>query len=116
MEDAALGALPAQDAVSEDQLDAFRLAVDPTIKGVKGLEELHRLARRLLGARPLVTKHCPAPKRAGTRRIRGEMYGQDRAIPLRFLARLGHQREMEGIIPPGFQPGGNLVGGLGRPG
>src|SRR5215469_3975040 len=75
VEDGSFGALPAEDAVSEDQLDAFGLAVDPTIKRIKGLEELHRLPRRLFAASPFVTQHRPAPQRGSARRVPGELYG-----------------------------------------
>src|SRR5258707_11062262 len=48
VEDAALGARPAQDTVSENQLDALGFAVDAPIKRIKGFEDAHRLAGGLL--------------------------------------------------------------------
>src|SRR5215831_4184238 len=73
VEDIALGALPAQDAVAKYELDALRLTIDAAVKRVKGLEQAHRLARRLLVTRPFVAKRRPAAKNGHSRRVRREL-------------------------------------------
>src|SRR5260370_24976579 len=45
--DASFGAAPAENAVTENQLDALGFAVDAAIAGVKGLEDSHSSAIRL---------------------------------------------------------------------
>src|SRR5579864_1176765 len=62
VKDVAFGALPAQDAIAKDELDALRFAIDAAIKRIKRLEEAHRLARGLLDAGPVVAKRRPAAK------------------------------------------------------
>ena len=74
VEDAALGALPTQDAVAEDELDALRFAVDAAVKGIKSFKEAHGLARRLFGARPLIAEGRPASQCGNPSRIRRELY------------------------------------------
>src|SRR5215471_2361453 len=106
--------LPAQDAVSQDQLDALRLAVDTAIKRIKGLEEAHRLARGLFGASPLVTQRCPAAKSGQSRRIRRKLYRQFFAVPLRLFAALDNARQVERIVPARLEPGNNFAGRLRR--
>src|SRR5215467_6052300 len=73
VEDVALGALPAQNAVAQHELDALRLTIDAAVKRVKGLEQAHRLAHRLLVTRPFVAKRRPAAKNGHSRRVRREL-------------------------------------------
>src|SRR5690348_4198117 len=102
VKDAAFGALPAQDAVSEDKLDALGLTVDAAVKRIKGLEEAHGLARGPFGTSPFVAKGRPATKSGQPRGIRGELYGQSRAIHLVLLAGFDHARQIGRIVPAGL--------------
>ena len=45
VEDAAFRALPAQDAVTKNQLDALGFAIDTPVQGIKSLKDAHGLAR-----------------------------------------------------------------------
>src|SRR5258708_12756041 len=47
MVDAAFGAVPTENAVAKNQLDALGFAVDAAIEGVKGLEDFHGGTTRL---------------------------------------------------------------------
>src|SRR6266849_7987150 len=73
MEDAAFGALPAQNAVTENKLDALGFAIDAAIKRIKGFKDAHRQTRRLFGAGPVVAKRSPTAKGGQARRIAGEL-------------------------------------------
>ena len=69
VENSALRALPTQNAISHNELDAFGLAIDAPIEGIKSLEDAHGRARGLFGFRPLVAKERPASKRGKSPRI-----------------------------------------------
>src|SRR5262252_5913684 len=62
VKDIAFRAQPAQDAISQDKLDALGFTVDAAIERIKGLEEAHRLPRGLLCSSPFVPKGRPAAK------------------------------------------------------
>src|SRR5580704_10367770 len=53
MIDASFRPKPAHDAISEDELDALRLAIDAAVECVKGFEDFHRRSSRLFGFHPL---------------------------------------------------------------
>src|SRR5919109_1303330 len=112
VKDAAFRTLPAQDAVSQDEFDALRLTINAAVERIKGLEEPHGLARRLFSARPFIAEWRPAAERGQSCRVRRELYGQVFAIPLRFVARLNHARQIGRIVPARLQPRDDFVGRL----
>src|ERR1700732_4807792 len=60
MIDASFRALPTQDAVSEDEFDALRFAIDTAVERVKCLEDFHRRASGLFGFQPFLAQELPA--------------------------------------------------------
>src|SRR5215472_8976101 len=70
VKDATLGTLPAQDAVSQDKLDALGFTINAAVERIKCLEEVHRPARGFFTAGPFVAKRSPAPKSGHSRGIR----------------------------------------------
>src|SRR5580658_7319985 len=67
--DASFRPTPAQDAVSEDELDAFRLAINAAVERVKGFEDFHRRSGRLFGFHPLISQKLPTFQACGPNRI-----------------------------------------------
>src|SRR5258708_23851709 len=67
-------ALPisAQDAIPQDEIHAFRLAIDATVERVKGFEDFHRRASGLFGSYPLVARKLPTLQRRRPGRTVGE--------------------------------------------
>src|SRR5215469_10295251 len=116
VEDVALGALPAQNAVAENKFNTLRFAVDAAVKRIEGLKEAHRLARGLLRASPLVAKGRPAAKSCQSCRVRRELNCQLFPVSLGLFAGFSNQSKVRGIIPAAFQPRNNLFGRLGRRG
>src|SRR5258707_5490894 len=62
MVDAAFGAAPTENAVSENQLDALGFAVDAAMERVQGFEDFHRRASRLFIPGPFFARHFPTPQ------------------------------------------------------
>src|SRR6266852_575881 len=91
VEDFALGALPAQNAITHNELDAFGLAIDAAIEGIKSFEDSHGRARGLLGFCPLVAKERPAAKRGESHRIGSKLGLLCFAVFGGFLSRLENQ-------------------------
>src|SRR5215813_10571194 len=60
MENAAFGALPAQDAVSENEFDPLGFTINASVKGVKRFENFHRRASRLFSFHPVIPHELPA--------------------------------------------------------
>src|SRR5215470_2538197 len=74
MKNSTFGALPAQDAVSQNQLNALGFTVDAAIKRIKGLEDVHRLPCGLFRASPFVAQGCPAAEHGQPRWICRELH------------------------------------------
>src|SRR6267143_146389 len=64
--DAALGAAPAQNAVPQNKLDAFGLAIDAAVQRVKRLEDFHASTSGLFIFCPFIAEGLPALKRRGS--------------------------------------------------
>ena len=114
MVDAALGATPAQNAVSQNKLDAFGLAIDAAVEGVKRLEDFHANASGLFVSCPVVTEGFPSLKRQRSRDAVGELHGS--RFDLVFRLRPGFEEGdlMRRVIPAGLQPLANFCRRRGR--
>src|ERR1700694_5368142 len=64
--DSSLGAAPAQNAVPQNKLDAFGLAIDAAVQRVKRLEDSHASTRGLFIFCPFIAEGLPALKRHGS--------------------------------------------------
>src|SRR5260370_41490852 len=94
MINAALRATPAQDAISQDELHAFRFAIDATVERIKRLEELHRRTSGLFRFQPLIAQKLPTLQDRAPRRIVRELHSFRLCAILGFLQSL---LEREGI-------------------
>ena len=85
MVNAAFVAAPTEDAISENQLDAFGFAVDAAIERVQGLEDFHRGASRLFVFGPIFARHVPTLKCRQPCRFVGEVGDVRFAFSIRFI-------------------------------
>src|SRR2546422_11776696 len=103
MIDASVGTAPAQDAVSEYELHALRLAIDATVERIKRLEDCHRHASRLFGLHPLIAQQLPTLQARGCSRIvcepKNRWWRSLHGIIPRLLARA----RIRWVDPPVFQ-------------
>src|ERR1700737_1948839 len=99
MIDAPVRPAPAQDAIAQDEIHAFRLAIDATVERVKGLEDFHRRASGLFGFYPLVSRKLPTLQSRRPGRIVCELrHPRLRAI-LRFLQSLLESEAVRRVVP-----------------
>ena len=85
MVNAAFVAAPTEDAISENQLDAFGFAVDAAIERVQGLEDFHRGASRLFVLGPFFARHRPTLQSGQPCRFIGEVDNASFAFLIRFI-------------------------------
>ena len=85
MVDAAFGAAPTENAVSQNQLDALGFAVDAPMERVQGLEDFHRRASGLFVFGPFFARHFPTPQCREPCRVVLEIGNAGLALLIRFV-------------------------------
>ncbi len=110
MIDAPVRPAPAQDAIAQDEIHAFRFAIDATVERVKGFEDFHRRASGLFGFYPLIARKLPTLQGRRPTRIVCELRNPRLCAILRFLQSLLESETVRRVIPPIFQPCGNFLG------
>src|SRR3981081_1850420 len=76
---------PTQNAITEDELHAFRLAIDAAVERVKRFEDLHRSASRPFRFRPLIAQQFPALQARPPDWIVCELHGPRLRLVLQIL-------------------------------
>ena len=92
MVDAAFGALPTEQAISENQLDALGFAVDAAIQRIQGLEDFHGRASGLFVFGPFFARRFPTLQSGQPSRHIGEVGHACFAPLIRFVPGSTDQR------------------------
>src|SRR5260370_12348313 len=87
MINASLRATPAQNAISQDELHALRLAIDATVERITRLEELHRRTSGLFRFQPLIAQNLPPLQDPAPRRTVRDLHTFQLCAILGFLQR-----------------------------
>src|SRR5712671_4671896 len=69
-------AAPAQDAISQDKLHAFGLAIDAAVQRVERLEDFHRCASGLFSFYPFIAQKFPTLEAGGPSRTISERHSR----------------------------------------
>src|SRR5258708_58114 len=109
MIDASVRSTPAQDAISQDEIHAFRLAINATVERVEGFEDFHRRASGLFGFYPLIAYKLPTLQTRRPSGIVRELRNPRLCAILRFLQSLLESEAIRRVVPPIFQPCGNFL-------
>src|ERR1700722_10372539 len=114
MVDVSFGAAPTQDAVSQNEFDAFSFTIDAPVERIQSLEDFHGRSSGPFTLCPRVTQELPARQGRASSLVFIEVYQARIACRIRFIPGLVNKNFLGRIVPSGFEPHGSFLGWLGR--
>src|SRR6267154_3295709 len=93
---------PTQDAISEDKLNALRLAIDAAVQRVERLEDSHRCASGLFRFCPFIAQKFPTLEAGGPNRIISERHNRSCCADFGFFQCRPDRECTRRIVPPVF--------------
>src|SRR4029077_13491868 len=114
MIDAAFGAAPAENAVTENELNALGFAVDAAIEGVQSFKDFHRGTSGLFGLGPFFACRPPALPSGQPGWVIGKIGGAGFSVLVGLIPGNSDGRLVGWVVPTGFEPRSDRGGGLGR--